>query len=432
MDKTVGLQKIAKLLKEENDKLRQENRALQTKLAQMENINKDPLPVETDKKRWRDDSPSNTPHSQLPMRKKSRANSGTYPCLSTFSQTYLPSPSSLVSTPDSNETTNSHFSAVPCDSHMNLGSTMFSHPGDFKESDAHIQQLPPFGCGFCDEGTICVCRDMVTSQVVDIDRDTISPEVKLDALSSNQAPPVCHDIRDVNINMSTIPTNGNLSILDNLPDYQPPVPLKRRSGGTPLNSVFHVQPAPTSQGSRSEISDATCSGDPSNCTICADDPFGKAFCTAITTSACTACDGCCSQFGSGIEGCCKDRSRSCPSGSSFTLDSAVASSSSDFIPTNDAWQKLKSHPNVDFSDLSLLAEVVVSRTKCSGPLLVISSTPPSQIRSERTSEVGRHRTDSPIRLVDEQILLECGRRRVRQVHMDGVQEALRMLDAKFC
>jgi AP-1-like factor len=113
VDKTVGLQMIAKHLKEENDKLRQENRALQTKLAQMENVNKDRSSVEKDKKRWRDDdSPS-----QSPMKKKSRASSntasGTYPCLPAFSQTYLPSPSSLVSTPDSNKT-NSHFSTLPC------------------------------------------------------------------------------------------------------------------------------------------------------------------------------------------------------------------------------------------------------------------------------------------------------------------------------
>jgi hypothetical protein len=110
----------------------------------------------------------------------------------------------------------------------------------------------------------------------------------------------------------------------------------------------------------------------------------------------------------------------------------VTSSSSEFIPTNDAWQKLKAHPNVDFADLSLLAEVVASRTKCAGPQLVVSSTPYTQIRGEQTSRPDRHRGDSPIRLVDEKILLECGRRRIRQVHTDGVQEALRMLDAKFC
>jgi hypothetical protein len=110
----------------------------------------------------------------------------------------------------------------------------------------------------------------------------------------------------------------------------------------------------------------------------------------------------------------------------------VASSSSKFIPTNDAWQKLKAHPNVDFADLSLLAAVVTSRTECAGPQLVISSTPSTQMRGERTSGADRHRGDSPIRLVDEKVLLECGRRRIRHVHMDGVQEALRILDAKFC
>ena len=430
MDKTIGLQKIAKHLKEENDKLRQENRALQTKLAQMENLNKDRSSVEKDKKRWRDDSPSSAPHSRSPVKKKSRAGSSTYSCLPAFSQTYLPSPSSLVSTTDSNET-NSHFSALPCNSHIDLDST-FSHQSDFKGPDANIHPLLPFSCGFCDEGAMCVCRDIVTSQVVGIDGDiTTSPEVKLDAVSSSQIElPMRHDTRDANTKVSAIPTNGNLSILDNLPAYQPPVPLKRRSSATPVNSVFRVQPAPTSQDSESGISGATCSGDPSNCMICVDDSFGKAFCTAITTSA--SCDRFSGQIG---ENCCKNESRrehAGPSGSSFTSDAAVASSSSELIPTNDAWQKLKAHPNVDFADLSLLAEVVASRTKCTGPQLVVSSTPSTQMRGERTSGADRHRSDSPVRLVDEKILLECGRRRIRQVPLHGVQEALRMLDAKFC
>jgi len=55
----------------------------------------------------------------------------------------------------------------------------------------------------------------------------------------------------------------------------------RGAGWTPINSVFRVQPAPSSQDSGGGISGATCSGDPSNCV---DDSFGKAFCTAITTS----------------------------------------------------------------------------------------------------------------------------------------------------
>ena len=403
VDKTVGLQKIAKHLKEENDKLRQENSALQTKLAQMEKIvNKDRSSVEKDKKRWREDSPSSAPHSQSPVKKKSRAGSSTYPCLPAFSQTYLPSPSSLVLTPDSNET-NSHFSELPRNS-LDLDSTLFSHQG---EPDANMHPLLPFSCGFCDEDAMCVCRDMVTSQVVG---DTATgPEIKLAVSPSQIELPVRNDTREANIKVSAIPTNGDVSILDNLPGYQPPVPLRRRSGRTLINSVFHVQPAPTSQDSGGGISGATCSGDPSNCMICVDDSFGKAFCTAITTSA---CDG-------------------CPSGSSFTSDAPVTSSSSEFIPTNDAWQKLKAHPNVDFADLSLLAGVVASRTKCAG-LQFVSSTPSTQMLGERTSGADRHGGDSPIRLVDEKILLECGRRRVRQVHMDGVQEALRLLDAKFC
>jgi hypothetical protein len=104
------------------------------------------------------------------------------------------------------------------------------------------------------------------------------------------------------------------------------------------------------------------------------------------------------------------------------------------IPTNDAWQKLKAHPNVQFADLTLLAEVVARKSVCSGPQLVVS---PSTYRSQVSHRPNRNITethqagDSPPRLVPHEVLLECGRKRMREVRTDGVQEALRLLDAKL-
>jgi hypothetical protein len=39
--------------------------------------------------------------------------------------------------------------------------------------------------------------------------------------------------------------------------------------------------------------------------------------------------------------------------------------------------------------------------------------------------------EQPPRLVPQEVLIECGRRRIREVNADGVREALRLLDSKF-
>jgi hypothetical protein len=191
---------------------------------------------------------------------------------------------------------------------------------------------------------------------------------------------------------------------------------------------------------------ATCSGDPANCMACADDSFGQAFCTAVGESVSTtsACDDCPCRVDAARSG----SSCSEPAGCS-SLEHG-ASSAPDTIPTNDAWRQLKSHPNVAFADLSLLAEVVARRSKCTGPRVVISpalgaATPervnsppcPEQADANKRSVflTDLHALDSmdgsPPRLVPQEFLIECGRQKVREVRADAVREALRLLDAKF-
>lgn len=47
-------------------------------------------------------------------------------------------------------------------------------------------------------------------------------------------------------------------------------------------------------------------------------------------------------------------------------------------------------------------------------------------------EVQRGRVGTPsLQLVPQDILIQCGRRRVREVQTDSVREALRLLDARF-
>ncbi|KAF8974028.1 hypothetical protein BDZ97DRAFT_1648454 [Flammula alnicola] len=445
IERNVALQNIAKRLKEENEKLRQENLDLQAKLAQIHVQSEQPhnqnLVQAVDKKRWRDDSPPSALTLQPPSNKKSRTNLDLdHPQLPALSATHLPSPSSMVSTPDSNDTADGHFSPHPYNAQSDLDRATFDNfnhlSSNAKAGDDVSPSFPPLGCGFCDGSSICLCHEIAVQDVVD--RSIDSPDFKGNNFSNEQL----LGAQDENTLQTSVETSPP-SILDNLPAYQPPVPLRRRSGGTLVNSVFPVATIRES----SSMMDATCSGDPSNCLACGDDAFGKAFCSAIgnTSSTRDACNSCPSQSGSGsTSGCCGSGAScgSCPPTSSSANASALPRHSdapSEFIPTNDAWQKLKAHPNIEFADLSLLAEVVASRSRCQGPQLVITSAAPIQQDSNSTSgqftggqSFGNPRRASPPpRLVPQEVLLECGRRTMRHVHADGVREALRLLDAKF-
>jgi hypothetical protein len=220
------------------------------------------------------------------------------------------------------------------------------------------------------------------------------------------------------------------TVLDKLPIYKSAVPLRRRSKGVPPNSIFPVHEvlAPTT-------TEATCSGDPNNCLACAGDSFGQSFCAAIgSLSATCACSA------EMMPRCCGSSSRCpyCPS-TLPSLEPTIPSAQTELMPTNDAWRKLKAHPNVQFADLTLLAEVVARKSACSGPQLAVSSTLHTLSDKSRTN----HRTETdttgphqgnespPPRLVPHDVLLECGRKRMRQVRTDGVRDALRLLDAKF-
>jgi hypothetical protein len=110
---------------------------------------------------------------------------------------------------------------------------------------------------------------------------------------------------------------------------------------------------------------------------------------------------------------------------------------------------------VAFGDLALLADVVARRSKCVGSRVVISPALGS-VTPEREAGPSHHgsstagedqsvlltdphehfqqkqrRHESPPRLVPQHVLIECGRRRMKEVNADGVREALRLLDQKF-
>jgi len=469
IERNVSLQNIAKLLKEENENLRHENLLLKEKVARMEREHE--APRENEMKRWRNDSPSSSVSSIHPATKKSKVSpeSSSRRVLH-LSPSRVSSPPSTVSSPN----LDTHSSPLPLDSQSDQAqNASFSNFLEFSSnSKAGTFEsggiFPPFDCGFCNEHTPCVCRQIVLQHSAD--RIGVK-NLKVEHYEQNNS------IVSIGlIHPETAPGTTQTSILDCLPDYQPPIPLRRRSMSSNLNTIFRVAPPQPPS-----TSPASCSGDPANCMACADDSFGRAFCAAIgesiaTTAPCIDCPrshDIALNIGSSApelpaDHCRRDVTKGDCRPPSSTHTSSIPISSpmqldSETIPTNDAWRQLKSHPNVEFTDLSLLADVVARRSKCTGPLLVVSSASGSILPEQADSSpsydgVSRvtnpehepvlltdphaHHCERglglakdpppPPQLVPQEELMRCGRRwRVREVYAHAVRDALRLLDAKF-
>lgn len=273
--------------------------------------------------------------------------------------------------------------------------------------------LPPMrmNCVICaDEPLKCICGD---ATVIDTSRPPDSPidHYSMDTRSSLDS------FSDV------LPP---LSLLENLPPYQPPVPLRRRPAGTGRRVFTYTTPGQP----------AMCTGDPSSCPACANDPFGKAFCEALGGVPC------------GKSGCTKCPSKAPPPPPSppitlppilnrrcahgFNCDCGSAGcaltalipghppvdtpQASKTVPTNCAWSQLKSHPNVGFTDLRLLAEVVAGKPKVTGPRVLLS--PPPHLPESRYGEgSGSDRADD-----------DCARQSYREVQASNLRQALAILD----
>ncbi|OSC99528.1 hypothetical protein PYCCODRAFT_1470225 [Trametes coccinea BRFM310] len=485
IERNVALQNIAKRLKEENEKLRQENAALKAKVTQYEE--------RAAQKRARDEA-SSYDLSQSPAKKRNKVttealnnlNQMTFPPVS-----YASSPSA-ISSADSSDA-HSSFSPVPMPQSARdtpifpqafglngifdmatSGKTSLFEPGG---------SLDTFDCGLCSDNTPCFCRELALQQVNERMAAVNSvSSMKIETGDQIAAP----------TSASPSSAQQTSSILDNLPAYQAPVPLRRRAPANPsLQPIFPIV-LPSAEPSKPEV--PSCTGDPSNCPACADDAFGKAFCAAISKSVagstpCKDCPGrgeggCCGGSSSTGSGCCGNpgacgQSRTDSGGNSMAASGSGTGAASaaapltssllmsepltttETIPCDAAWRQIKSHPNAAFTDLSLLAEVVARRTKCTGPRVEISPAPgtitperglspgvglPSYTQQQDSQPIiltdphaqyhERQRTrangtSSPPQLVPQEVLVKCGRQRVREVMADGVRDALRLLDARF-
>ena len=388
------------------------------------------------------------PDDQDPPSKKSKLNSiktslSLHVPMST-PMALTPSTPSLVSSPSSinpsengfppPQTLSSAETNVVFPAAISTLDSIFNFPSGSKASElSSTHGMSAFECGLCTDRTPCVCREMA------LNTPTTSFKTEATEATASLAP----------VALPPAPQISAQSILDNLPPYQHPVPLRRRPEVRPLRSLFPVVPLPQNHSQITPTSSAECSGDPSNCLACADDVFGQAFCAAVGESLATG--GPCLDLP-------RDTKHTDPDSSHSNL-SQEGGKPAETIPTSDAWRQLKSHPNVSFADLTLLAEVVARRSKCTGPTVVISP-PPGSITPERSSspvskgrpaegvdngvvllsdphshyhmkERERSACSSP-HLVSEEELVQWSRTRsVREVHAAGVRDALALLDSRF-
>ncbi|GAA6005035.1 hypothetical protein JCM10207_008485 [Rhodosporidiobolus poonsookiae] len=252
--------------------------------------------------------------------------------------------------------------------------------------------------------------------------------------------------------------------------YEPAVPLRLRRSEAKAAPVWAIESTKSAVVAK-PILQALCNGDPSNCPACSDDPFGKAFCNALSTTVCSTqpCTNCPSNCGSNRRmptpppevideeaalfesltdlPCCGDPalcgSLTCKPGGGDKVkdepkDVAMLPLSVDpglrtveSVPCNEAWTALKAHPNIAFADLQMLADVVAKRTHCGGP--VCSTPPPGAAALAPAPTASSEQPFDPSRpeLVPQSMLqcsIDAGARKRLTVERGAVNEALEMLD----
>jgi len=105
------------------------------------------------------------------------------------------------------------------------------------------------------------------------------------------------------------------------------------------------------------------------------------------------------------------------------------------IPTNCAWSQLKSHPNIAFADLRLLADVVAGRQRCAGPRVAYSPPPAPEDHQQQRPPQSRHGSfgigaDNVSPHPEPLGVRECAREPVLEVQSASVREALAILDQR--
>ena len=162
-----------------------------------------------------------------------------------------------------------------------------AHQGD--------QQQPEFrSCGMCSNPSNCLCQEY--------------------GLLPFNSPPASHSALDIqltakaalldaaaNASAHSVSFTSASSMIDNPSPIAPAVPLPKRPQKSRTHNAFLAAFAKSSIATSPSTSTMNvamtaeeaapkrvgCSGDPANCTACADSAFGKAFCNALRNSVCT-------------------------------------------------------------------------------------------------------------------------------------------------
>lgn len=139
-------------------------------------------------------------------------------------------------------------------------------------------------CGFCSHDTPCVCRDAAAALAA---ASSHIGEKDVDRASGGGSSLVREKSK-----LQILGSSAPGSILDHLPPYAPPVPLRRlpkaHTSSSSATERWIINPNPSSSlndtlenAGRDDDGSDVCTGDPANCPACADDPANQAFCAAL-------------------------------------------------------------------------------------------------------------------------------------------------------
>lgn len=201
----------------------------------------------------------------------------------------------------------------------------------------------PDPCGFCSDGTPCVCAEMANAMdMEDSDTDSEGREIKL-------AP-----------------------LLDGMGMLSPPsssagdtVPLRRMAG---LDRPLPLHPAPRLRALPKAFSAPSGSGcKPGGCDQCKSDPMSTLFCQSVATRIRSDASGGCCGGNSGGGGCCRDIESTVSAPPKRTTRSKMQKEDSNsatdgtYIPCSAAYQTLSRHRAFDeaAADLGALVRPLV-------------------------------------------------------------------------
>jgi AP-1-like transcription factor len=306
-------------------------------------------------------------------------------------------------------------------------------------------------CGMCTSSIDCLCRQLGLGDPTSIPQS---------------------DLND----------NDPLSILNNLPPYQPPVPLPPRPKAIP---TLPASPAEIIESKHAKYPQSSCSGDPSNCQACADNAFGRAFCTALGSTVCARnpCTTCRSKASDSPESTSARPEPSSPTSvnpsllqccgnavhckrddcSSINAQAAKATSCDTkepvAVPCDVVWKTLEAHPNAHLANptlgpshltnLNMLAEVVAHNSRCTlepGEVEVEPEDFPARrsvhLVDEDNDDNQRSVARVQIGYEDEQAVRGSertmvprdvlqGHRRIITVQREGIRDAIALLDRQF-